>query len=81
MKTTVDIPDELLARAKRLAVRRRTTLRAIIEQGIRNTLKEQQNGGRYVLSDKSVKGKGLQAEFSDKGWSDIRDATYSGRGS
>ncbi len=81
MKTTVDISDELLARAKRLAVRRRTTLRAIIEQGIRNTLKEQQNGGRYVLPDKSVKGKGLRAAFSDKGWSDIRDATYAGRGS
>ncbi len=81
MKTTIDISDELLTKAKRLAVKRRTTLRAIIEQGIRNTLKEQQNGGRYVLPDKSVKGKGLQTEFSDKAWSDIRDATYAGRGS
>ena len=81
MKTTVEISDELLNKAKRLAVKRRVTLRAIIEQGIRNTLKEQQNGGQYVLPDKSVKGNGLQAEFSNKAWSDLRDATYEGRGS
>ena len=80
MKTTVDISDELLTKAKRLAVKRRTTLRAIIEQGIRHTLKEQQHGGRYVLPDRSVKGKGLQAEFGGKAWSDIRDVTYAGRG-
>ncbi len=81
MKTTVDISDELLKKAKRLAAKRRTTLRAIIEQGIRNTIKEQQRGAKYVLPDMSIDGKGLQAEFKNKAWSDIRDAAYEGRGS
>jgi hypothetical protein len=81
MKTTVDISDELLKKAKRLAAKRRTTLRAIIEQGIRNIIKEQQRGAKYVLPDMSVDGKGLQPEFKNKAWSDIRDAAYDGRGS
>jgi hypothetical protein len=81
MKTTVDISDELLKKAKRLAAKRRTTLRAIIEQGIRNTIKEQQRGAKYVLPDMSVDGKGLQPEFMNNAWSDIRDAAYDGRGS
>lgn len=80
MKTTVELSDELLTAAKRLAVKRHTTLRAIIEQGIRNTLREQQQGGKYVLPDMSVGGEGLQPEFRDKSWSDIRGATYEGRG-
>ncbi len=81
MKTTVDISDELLKKAKRLAAKRRTTLRAIIEQGIRNTVKEHQRGAKYVLPDMSVDGKGLQPEFKNKAWSDIRDAAYEGHGS
>ena len=81
MKTTVDISDELLKKAKRHAAKRRTTLRAIIEQGLRNTIKEQQRGAKYVLPDMSIDGKGLQAEFKNKAWSDIRDAAYEGRGS
>ena len=80
MKTTVEIPDELLKKAKRLAVKRRTTLRAIIEQGIRNTLNEQKTEGGYVLPDKSIAGKGLQPEFTNKSWPDFRDAVYAGRG-
>lgn len=80
MKTTVEISDELLEKAKKLAAKRRTTLRAIIEQGIRNTIKEQQRSVKYVLPDMSVDGNGLQPEFESKAWSDIRDAAYDGRG-
>lgn len=81
MKTTVEISDDLLKKAKKLAAKRRTTLRAIIEQGIRNTVNEQQRSEKYVLPDMSVDGKGLQPGFKDKAWSDIRDAAYEGRGS
>ena len=81
MKITVDISDELLEKAKKLAAKRRTTLRAIIEQGIRHTVKDQQRDAKYVLPDRSVDGNGLQPEFQNKVWSDIRDAAYEGRGS
>jgi len=81
MKMTIDISNELLIKAKEFAVKRRTTLSAIIEQGIRNMLKEQQSGEHYVLPDMSVGGNGLQADFRDKTWSDFRDAAHEGRGS
>ena len=81
MKTTVDISDDLLSKAKALAVKRGTTLRAVIEQGLRQTIREQKQTSKFVLPDKSVDGNGLQPEFRNKAWSDIRDAAYEGRGS
>lgn len=38
MKTTLDLPDDLLIEAKTLAVRRKTTLRAIVENALRREL-------------------------------------------
>jgi predicted transcriptional regulator len=38
MKTTVDLPDDLLIAAKKLAAERRTTLRSLIERGLRREL-------------------------------------------
>lgn len=35
MKTTIELPDDLLIEAKKRAAEERTTLRAIIEQGLR----------------------------------------------
>lgn len=35
MKTTLDLPDDLLIEAKTVAARRRTTLRAIVEKALR----------------------------------------------
>jgi hypothetical protein len=39
MKTTLDLPDDLLLEAKSVAVRRRTTLKAIFEKALRNELR------------------------------------------
>jgi hypothetical protein len=38
MKTTVEIQDELLIEAKKHAAERRTTVRALIESGLRHEL-------------------------------------------
>jgi hypothetical protein len=38
MKTTVDLPDDLLIRAKKRAAESRTSLRAIIARGLRREL-------------------------------------------
>jgi hypothetical protein len=38
MKTTVELPDELLIEAKKHAAEHRTTLRALLESGLRHTL-------------------------------------------
>jgi Arc/MetJ family transcription regulator len=81
MKTTIEIPDDLMKAAKALARKQGTTLKSIIERGIRTTLKEEQRGSPYQLADRSVKGKGLQDEFQQAKWADIRDAAYRERGS
>ncbi len=38
MKTTVDLPDDLLIRAKKRAAETRTPLRVLIERGLRREL-------------------------------------------
>lgn len=38
MKTTLDLPDDLLIEAKMMAARRRTTLKAIVESALRREL-------------------------------------------
>ena len=41
MKTTVDLPDDLLIRAKKRAAETRTPLRTLIERGLRRELSAQ----------------------------------------
>jgi hypothetical protein len=40
MKTTLDLPDELLIQAKKAAAEQRRTLRALVEEGLRMVLRE-----------------------------------------
>lgn len=80
MKTTIELPDDLMKKAKALAAKRGTTLRSIIERGIRATLKEDRRLEQYELLDRSVNGKGLQTGFQDSEWEEIRSAAYRGRG-
>jgi hypothetical protein len=81
MKTTLEISDPLLRDARKVAAQERTTLRALIEQGLRKVLAERSQRKRpFRLRKASVKGHGLQPEFGDGGWDRIRDVIYEGRG-
>jgi predicted transcriptional regulator len=63
MKTTVDIADDLLARAREVAQREGTTLRALLEEGLRATLaRREQKATSYRWPDLSVAGEGLDPE-------------------
>jgi len=81
MKTTIELSDDLAQKAKQLAARRGVTLRAVIEDGIRLAVREEKARSPFQLRDAAVAGKGLQPEFKDRPWSDIREAAYEGRGS
>jgi len=76
VKTTLDIADSLLAQAKRLAASRSTTLRQIVEEGLRNLLETRQEQP-FRLRDGSFGGKGM---LGKKTWAEIRDEVYQGRG-
>lgn len=46
MKTTLDLSDTLLAEAKALAARQRTTLTRVVEEGLRLRLQAQRTAGK-----------------------------------
>lgn len=54
MKTTIDIHDELLARAKRHARSAGVPLRAVVEQGLRVVLDASGSAEPYRMPDLSV---------------------------
>ena len=64
MKTTVELPDELLRAAQRTARREGTTVKSLLEEGLR---------------DASVDGNGLRPEFRAASWAEIRNAAYGER--
>ena len=75
MKTTVDIADPVLERAKRLAEERKTTLKAILDEALRAFLDAPPRESGYVLKDCSVPGR-LSDEFANATWAEIRDEIY-----
>ena len=81
MKTTVQIPDSLLTRAKAIARRDGTTLAALVEEGLRGVVRVRTESAArpFVLRDASVGGRGLNPEFAAS-WDAIRTAIYEGHG-
>ncbi len=79
MKTTVEISDALLAEAKRVAMRERTTIRTLIEQGLRQAIAQRKQHGQFRLRKASFKGRGLGAAARG-GWAQVRNLAYEGRG-
>lgn len=80
MKTTIEIPDALLDEARRLAARQGTTLRALIEQGLRRIIAERKRASVFRLRKATFKGEGLQPHVASASWERIRDIAYEGRG-
>jgi hypothetical protein len=80
MKTTVEIPNALLAEARRVASREGTTVRALVEEGLRRVLADRRQAGPFRLRKASFKGHGLQPGLANASWDAIRDLAYEGRG-
>jgi hypothetical protein len=81
MKTTIDIADPLLRRAKQLAASRRTTLKAIIEEALRAALEREARARRpEPLRTHTVGGRGLQPGLSWNDWNTLRALAYEERG-
>lgn len=55
MRTTIDMPDRLLRRVKRVTAERKTTFRALVIDALERALEERPGGFR--LRDASVGGK------------------------
>ncbi len=76
MKTTIDIADPILREARKLANREGTTLRALVEQGLRHVISERNQKQPFRLRLITSGGRGLRPELQDAGWDEIRDLSY-----
>ena len=80
MKTTVELSDALADEARAVARRDGTTLRELIETGLRRVLDDRTAAGDFKLRDASFGGRGLTEEFRGAGWERMAEATYDRRG-
>jgi hypothetical protein len=80
MKTTIQIPDSLFEEVRKLAHRERTTLKALVEEGLRRIISERKRRGEFRLRRATFKGNGLQPHLAGASWDHIRDLSYEGRG-
>ncbi len=79
MKTTIEIADAIGERARQVAEREGTTLRALVEEGLRRVLHDRSRARRFTLRSASYRGKGLNPALAGSGWDRIRELAYEGR--
>ncbi len=65
MKTTIDIANGLFEEAKKIARRDNTTLKALIEEGLRRMVEEKKRQRAFRLKKVTFKGRGLSRELRD----------------
>lgn len=80
MKTTLEIQDALLERAKRQAKRSGRPLRAIVEEGLRLVLAKREQPEAYALPDRSVGDPEARDPLEALSWQDLRAEIYGERG-
>jgi hypothetical protein len=74
MKTTIEIADDLFARAKRVARREKTTFRSLTEQGLRIVLKDKQSVAQKRKWRPITCGGGFaNQDVSKMSWERLRD--------
>jgi hypothetical protein len=80
MKTTIDIPESLLQRAKIFAKKKQLTLREVACEGIEHWISQEKSiSTPYSFKGTRVQGKGLNPEFKSAEWPQIRAAIYGDR--
>ena len=78
MKTTLDLPDSLLAEAKAIARERHLTLRQLMEEGLRAAMERHRSPAiPFRLRDTS---RPLGEMLVEDSWPVIRTIVYEGRG-
>ena len=76
MKTTVEISDAVLAAARELARREQTTVKALIERGLRREVAEAEKRSEFQLRRATFGGRGLRKDNPDARWDRLRELAY-----
>jgi hypothetical protein len=79
MKTTVELPDDLLREAQQVARAEGRTLKSVLEEGLRTVIARYKNSQQFELRDATVDGRGLNPELAEAGWERIRAISYGDR--
>lgn len=81
MKTTIDIADSLAREARKAARRRGTTLRALVEEGLRRVLENEAAARpRRPFRMVTFQGRGTQPGVEEGDWDTLHGLLYEGRG-
>ncbi len=74
MKTTIDVSDALFNSAKELAQRSQTTLRALVEDGLRRVLADSQAAAKPAFKLKDARVHGQKTVISDpRQWQQLEE--------
>ena len=77
MKTTLEIDDPILTKAKKLARARGLTLRQLVQKAlIRELQTHESSSAEKTFRPLIHKGRGLRDEFLHASWPEIRQAIY-----
>ena len=80
MKTTIEIHDDLLVRAKRHAQKTGRSLGAVVEDGLRRVLDSPPIQNRYALADLRVGDPSALDPLEKYAWPEVRELIYEDRG-
>jgi hypothetical protein len=76
VKTTIEIQDELMVRAKRHARRSGQPFRTVVEDGLRLVLNQSSPPDSYRLADCSVGDPDADDPLEQLSWQDLRARVY-----
>jgi hypothetical protein len=80
MKTTVNISNVLHAEARKIAAAENTTVKRLIEEGLRRIITDRSRKSAFRIRKVTFKGNGLQPHLKGASWETIREVTYEDRG-
>lgn len=76
MRTTIELPNPIFQKAKRMAQTRGVTLRRLVEDALRRYLDEEKVATPYELTNASFAGDGLTPGFDWSDWDRLRELAY-----
>ena len=81
MSTTIEISDNLMRNAQKIAHKRNLTLQQVVESALQSFLKKEQDAvPEFRLRKLSFRGNGVQPDIREGDWAKILARIYEGQG-
>jgi hypothetical protein len=81
MKTTLNLPDPIMAQARQFADQQGLTLKEVFIRALQALMVQEKAAEKpYVMVDARVHGQGLNPEYANADWPTLRALIYEGHG-